>query len=164
MVDLFFFFPDRPLGRIFDTIQSVLYSGLKFLLLELVHHMLHVHENLFCSRAWTMSAWGYVIRTLPCAHCHIWGFLSIALFCPWILAGPMHLCSEQGVFLSSPAPPLAGTRMESGKVRSFWSVSFSPLSLDSSRLHPAARGEAFLSSPVSPPGVGSYSSKSAPGS
>ena len=114
----------------FDTIQSVLDSGLKVLLLELdlVHHMLHVNENLFCSRAWTMSAWGYVIRTLPCAHCHILGFLSIALFCPWILAGPMHLCSEQGVFLSSPAPPLAGTRMESGKVRSFSVCEFlSPL-------------------------------------
>ena len=120
MVD-FFFFSDRPLGRMFDTIQSVLDSRLKVLLLELdlVHHMLHVNENLSCSRAWNMSTWGYVISTLPCAHCHIWGFLSIALFCPWILAGPMHLCSEQGVFLSSPAPPLAGTRMESGKVRSF---------------------------------------------
>lgn len=110
MVDLFFF-SDRPLGRMFDTVQSALDSGLKVLLLELdlVHHMLHVGESLpvaglvgcECLRACYQ-------RFALCSVPHL-GFPLNSPVLPLDSSWPCALTLRaRCLLLSSPAPPLAG--------------------------------------------------------
>lgn len=121
MVDLFSFFSDRPLGRMFDTIQSALDSGLKVLLLELdlVHHMLHAWWE---PSLWQQGSGCECLRALLSALCLVLiaaSGVSLSPVLPLILAGPVHLRSEQGVSPQLTSSSLAGRRTESGKVRSF---------------------------------------------